>query len=139
MKSSNTITSLPPSPTDDRHGRMLKYTVAMGIRVVCLVLCFVFPLGWWTLLPILGAVFIPYYAVVLANVGHEQGGAVEAPGGVVELYRGAAEPAPEAPFRPRVVPDDVGPRSTDDPSPTAHDDGHGWPDDRDGRADGGAA
>ncbi|GAB2970844.1 DUF3099 domain-containing protein [Frigoribacterium salinisoli] len=111
MKAINPITSLPPSPTDDRHSRMVKYVVAMGIRVVCIVLCFVVPLGWWTLLPILGAVLIPYYAVVLANVGHEQGGAVESPGGQLEAYRGpaVASPAPEPRFRPTVVGDDEGP------------------------------
>lgn len=118
MKSSNTITSLPPSPADDRHGRMVKYSVAMGVRIVCLVLCFAFPVGWWTLLPILGAVLLPYYAVVLANVGHERGGDVEAPSGVVELYRGSASEADPtsrpAPFRPTVVGDDEGPRGDDD-------------------------
>jgi len=131
MKSSNTITSLPPSPADDRHGRMVKYSVAMGVRILCLVLCFAFPVGWWTLLPILGAVFLPYYAVVLANVGHERGGDVEAPSGVVELYRGTgseqaadAQDAP-APFRPTVVGDDEGPRwdatDADDPRRDATD------------------
>lgn len=103
MKASNTITSLPPSPTDDRHARMVKYLVAMGIRLVCIALCFVFPLGWWTLLPVIGAVVIPYIAVVFANVGHESGDAVESPGGI-EVYR-----EPQAPFRPTVVDDTQGP------------------------------
>ena len=114
MKASNTITSLPPSPTDDRHSRMVKYLVAMGIRLVCIALCFVFPLGWWTLLPVIGAVVIPYIAVVFANVGHEAGDAVESPGGI-EVYRET-----QAPFRPTVVDGDAGPTgpadaSADDP------------------------
>ena len=117
MKAINPITSLPPSPTDDRHSRMVKYVVAMGIRIVCIVLCFVFPLGWWTLIPVLGAVLIPYYAVVLANVGHEQGSAVESPGGQLEAYRAApaaAVPPPtEQRFRPTVVGDDAGPLGDD--------------------------
>ena len=112
MKASNTITSLPPSPTDDRHSRMVKYLVAMGIRLVCIALCFVFPLGWWTLLPIVGAVVIPYVAVVFANVGHESGDAVESPGGI-EVYR-----EPQAPFRPTVVDGDAGPAG---PAPAGYD------------------
>ena len=119
MKAINPITSLPPSPTDDRHSRMVKYVVAMGIRIVCIVLCFVFPLGWWTLIPVLGAVLIPYYAVVLANVGHEQGSVVESPGGQLEAYRAApAAAVPSSPaeprFRPTVVGDDVGPLGDDE-------------------------
>jgi len=124
MKTSQPITSLPPSPTDDRHSRMRRYLLATGIRIVCIALCFVIPLSWWTLLPVLGAVVIPYVAVVLANVGHESGQEVERPGGL-ELYRGpdpawqpeAEAPAPE-PVRPGVVDDDP-----DDDAPVAGADG----------------
>jgi len=45
---------------------MLKYSIAMGIRVVCIGLCLVTP-GWWLLIPAAGAVFLPYFAVVIAN------------------------------------------------------------------------
>jgi len=45
---------------------MLKYTIAMSIRVVCIGLCLVVP-GWWVLIPAMGAVFLPYIAVVIAN------------------------------------------------------------------------
>jgi hypothetical protein len=38
----------------------------MSIRVICLILC-VFVDGWWRLLFFCGAVFLPYFAVVLAN------------------------------------------------------------------------
>lgn len=100
---SNSITSLPPSPSDDRHSRMVKYAVAMGVRLVCLILCFVVPLGWWTVFPVIGAVVLPYFAVVLANVGHESGDAVTSPG-AVQVYR-----APDAtPFTPDPVPDGPG-------------------------------
>lgn len=49
---------------------MVKYAVAMGIRVVCLVLVFVVD-GWFKVLPVLGAVFLPWIAVVIAN-GNDQ-------------------------------------------------------------------
>lgn len=45
---------------------MLKYTIAMSVRVVCIALCLVLP-GWWALVPAMGAVFLPYFAVVIAN------------------------------------------------------------------------
>ncbi|BDZ50589.1 hypothetical protein GCM10025867_28300 [Frondihabitans sucicola] len=81
------ITTLPPSPDEERHGRMIRYSLAMLIRLICVILAFVIPFGWWTLLPAIGAVVLPYVAVVLANVGQE--GArrtVERPG-AVEVYR----------------------------------------------------
>jgi hypothetical protein len=45
---------------------MLKYSLAMGVRLVCIGACFFTP-GWWLLAPALGAVLLPYFAVVLAN------------------------------------------------------------------------
>ncbi|MBA8812913.1 DUF3099 domain-containing protein [Frigoribacterium faeni] len=94
LKTSQPITSLPPSPADDRHARMVRYLVAMGIRIVCIALCFIIPLGWWTLLPVAGAVLIPYFAVVLVNVGHDPGQDVERPG-TIEAYR-----TPDQPWSP---------------------------------------
>ena len=66
MKSEQSITSLPASPEDDRKRRMIQYTIAMSIRMVCVILCF-FAHGWWLLVPALGAIILPYFAVVLAN------------------------------------------------------------------------
>jgi hypothetical protein len=45
---------------------MLKYTVAMTIRVICIVVAF-FVEGWLMWLAFAGAIFLPYFAVVLAN------------------------------------------------------------------------
>lgn len=72
------ITSLPESPHDDQRRRFVRYTIAMSVRVVCVILCF-FVQGWWLLLFVLGAVFLPYIAVVIANVGARVGGDVERP------------------------------------------------------------
>ena len=66
MSKQQSITSLPRSPDDDRHSRMLRYSVTMGIRVVCIALC-LFVQGWWLLVCAIGAVVLPYIAVVLAN------------------------------------------------------------------------
>jgi len=48
---------------------MTKYFTMMTIRVVCFVLMvLVQPYGWYTWLFAIGAVFLPYVAVVVANV-----------------------------------------------------------------------
>ena len=112
QQSVSAITALPPSPQDDRRSRMTKYLIAMGIRVVCIILCF-FVHGWWLVLPALGAIVLPYLAVIFANVGNEPGGNVLRPGALVSVRQ---QP---------IVPDEAPPvnredaaRSDDDPRPT---------------------
>jgi len=79
------ITSLPESPDDDRRDRMVKYSIAMGVRMLCIAACFVVP-GWWMLLPAAGAVILPYIAVVAANtVASPRGREVERPGSIVRV------------------------------------------------------
>lgn len=61
---------------------MRQYSLAMGVRLLCVVLCF-FVRGWWLLIPALGAVFLPYFAVVIANnVGSGARGRVQRPGAI---------------------------------------------------------
>lgn len=92
----SSITSLPTAPDDDRHARMVRYAVLMGIRMVCFGLAIFVP-GWWKLLPILLAVFLPYFAVVVANVGNTGAGTVESPGGILPYVPPViAEDAPVA-------------------------------------------
>jgi hypothetical protein len=87
-------TSLPPSPDAERRSRMLKYTIAMSIRLVCFVAA-IFVWRWsplWALIPIVGAVALPYVAVVLANtVVQPRITPVERPGGLVPV----APPRPD--------------------------------------------
>jgi len=90
MNQPQSITSLPESPDAERHGRMVRYGIAMGIRVLCVIACF-FLHGWWLLIPVIGAIFLPYIAVVLANVGSRPGGAVERPGSIVRVERSQRE------------------------------------------------
>jgi hypothetical protein len=76
------ITELPLSPKQEQDARMRRYVIIMGVRVVCLVAC-LFVQGWWLLVPALGAVFLPFVAVVLANaVSQRGGGPVERPGAI---------------------------------------------------------
>ena len=84
------ITSLPPSPEEDRRRRMIKYSVAMGIRMVCIVLM-LFVTGWWLLVCAIGAIVLPYFAVVIATVqAAPTPPEVLRPGGL-EIYRGDAD------------------------------------------------
>jgi hypothetical protein len=66
MSSPHTVTSLQNAPELERRARMIKYTVAMGVRLACIGGCLLVS-GWWLLLPALGAIVLPYFAVVLAN------------------------------------------------------------------------
>lgn len=87
MKQPQSITTLAESPDDDRRRRMIRYLVAMTIRVVCIILC-LFVRGWWLLLPVAGAVLLPYVAVVLANVGsRDEAGSVLRPGALVPVTK----------------------------------------------------
>lgn len=65
------ITDARRSREDDQRDRMIKYSVAMTVRMVCLVLAFVVtgPLRW---VFIAGAVILPYVAVLIANASREQ-------------------------------------------------------------------
>ncbi|MFS4506070.1 DUF3099 domain-containing protein [Clavibacter sp. Sh2141] len=98
--SQQSVTSLPRSPQEDRHARMVKYTIAMTIRMVCILSC-LFLEGWWLAVAAIGAVVLPYFAVILANVGGNQGTAVERPGGVVVVSaRHSGFPPPAEPSAP---------------------------------------
>lgn len=66
MAQRQSATSLNISPDEERRSRMIKYTVAMSVRMVCIV-AGVFAQGWlmWVLFGL--AIFLPYFAVIVAN------------------------------------------------------------------------
>ncbi|WP_082462147.1 DUF3099 domain-containing protein [Agromyces sp. Leaf222] len=96
------ITSLPLSPEAERRSRMIKYSIAMAIRLLC-IFAMLFVQGWWLVVCAVGAIVLPYIAVVLANVsGPGLGGAVERPGTIVPVSgagsaTGSPTPDPAAP------------------------------------------
>jgi hypothetical protein len=82
---SQSITNLPLSPDEERRHRMIKYSVAMGIRVLCIISILFVP-GWWVIIPAIGAVFLPYFAVVIANVSTDpRKGEVQRPGNILPM------------------------------------------------------
>lgn len=74
---------------------MLKYVIMMGIRVACFVaMILVTPYGWYTWLFAAGAVFLPYIAVVVANVGQESRAAPAETVTLPALEQGEDKPSP---------------------------------------------
>ena len=60
--------------SEDIAFRERRYLVMMGIRVLCFlvtILLFVAHAGWFSAIPAVGAILIPYFAVVFANGGRE--------------------------------------------------------------------
>jgi hypothetical protein len=82
MAKSQSITSIPRSPQDDRHSRMVRYAVGMGIRVLCLI-SLVFLRGWFLVIPAIIAISAPMVLVVLANAVGVNKSIVERPGAIV--------------------------------------------------------
>lgn len=66
----HSITDAATAHSEDMHRRMMKYALAMGIRMVCLILIFVVD-GWFKLVMVAGAVFLPWIAVIIANGGDQ--------------------------------------------------------------------
>lgn len=62
----HSITDAAAAHSEDMRERMVKYAVAMGIRMVCIILIFVVD-GWLKIIAVAGAVFLPWIAVVIAN------------------------------------------------------------------------
>ncbi|WP_434620909.1 DUF3099 domain-containing protein [Arthrobacter sp. A5] len=64
------ITDARTAHSDDMRQRMFRYAVAMGIRLVCLFLIFILP-GWFKIIAVVGAVALPWFAVIIANGGSD--------------------------------------------------------------------
>jgi hypothetical protein len=101
------ITTLPPSPEAERRSRMIKYTIAMSIRVAC-IFAMLFAQGWWLVVCAVGAIFLPYVAVVLANVsGPTRSAEVLRPGGLVRSTPPTSGSVPGASGVPEPEPADA--------------------------------
>lgn len=71
----HSITDAPLRHSAEQHGRMVRYTVAMSIRVVCFILAAIVGAvwhSWWAAVFVLAAAVIPYIAVVDANAGGDR-------------------------------------------------------------------
>ena len=67
------ITDAQPSRNEELHHREVRYALMMGFRVVCLVVATVLVTShvpytkYWVPFLLVGAIVIPWFAVVLAN------------------------------------------------------------------------
>ncbi|RHA40508.1 DUF3099 domain-containing protein [Cellulomonas rhizosphaerae] len=69
------ITSAPEPLADDVARRQKRYLIQMGIRVLCFaaaVVTWAHIPRWASVILIVGAVVLPYIAVILANAGRER-------------------------------------------------------------------
>lgn len=64
------ITAAPASLIRDQAGRQRRYFYSMMVRTICFILAVILPspYRWFALV---GAVTLPYFAVVIANAGRE--------------------------------------------------------------------
>ena len=71
------ITGAPTALSEDLRGRTRRYLLSMGLRTVCFIGATVVsgPLRW---VLIVGAVLLPYLAVVFANAGRAARGSAPA-------------------------------------------------------------
>jgi hypothetical protein len=76
LDKAQSITTVGLSPELERKSRMVKYLIAMTIRVICIVSA-IFVEGWLMWLCFAGAIFLPYFAVVIANAQVSQAGTLD--------------------------------------------------------------
>ncbi len=60
------VTDAAPGHSEDLNSRIVRYAWMMSIRIVCFVLAVLTPSPWRWMFAV-GAVFLPYIAVVMAN------------------------------------------------------------------------
>jgi hypothetical protein len=98
------VTEARLSRSADIAYRERRYLVMMGIRLACFVIAvvlFVNGAGWLTAIPAVGAIIIPYFAVIFANGGREPNS-----GGGFQAY----EPRLPDRFTPAGPPDAAAPQ-----------------------------
>ncbi|MDQ2814131.1 MAG: DUF3099 domain-containing protein [Actinomycetota bacterium] len=101
--------------SDDISYRQRRYLLMMAIRALCFVIAVVLftnHFGWLAAIPAFGAIFIPYFAVVVANGGREPDntrGFMEYQPNVPATREQARAPQANEESSPRPVP----PRSSD--------------------------
>jgi Flp pilus assembly protein TadB len=64
------ITTAPPSRSEEHAGRVRQYTLVMATRVICFILAVVVQITWLRVVFIIGALVLPWVAVLAANQVH---------------------------------------------------------------------
>lgn len=115
---------VPLARSEDVARRRRIYTIQMAIRTACF-LALPFVPGWWKLVALVGAVVLPYVAVLMANdpdLETAPEDSMPSPAGPAAL---PAAPADEGPAHPLVIRYDEEGRLEDVPTPDPPDDEEG--------------
>jgi hypothetical protein len=64
------ITSAPVSRAQEFAGRRRQYTIVMSVRVICFILAVAIQVTWLRIFFIVGALVLPWVAVIAANQVH---------------------------------------------------------------------
>jgi Protein of unknown function (DUF3099) len=127
------VTQARPAKSADIGSRERRYLIMMTIRVACFLAAIVMVskgLGWFAAFPAVGAVVIPYFAVVFANGGREPtdtSGFREYEPRLPEHRPPAAAPPVRAHLADIVIPPAGGDRPASPPGPGGQPDPAGQP------------
>jgi len=66
------ITTASASRTEEIAARQRRYVISMSIRTVCFVAAILVGAGWLRWVFLVGALVLPYVAVVMANASHSK-------------------------------------------------------------------
>lgn len=66
------ITTARRSSAEDMRSRQWRYAISMGIRTVCFVAAVAVGPGWLRWVLVVAAVFLPLFAVVVANAENQK-------------------------------------------------------------------
>ena len=73
QESAQTVTAVPVSAAEDRAFRQRAYLISMSLRVVCFLSAVLLPAPMPVrIVLIAGAIFLPYFAVVVANAARRR-------------------------------------------------------------------
>ncbi|WP_010524496.1 DUF3099 domain-containing protein [Nesterenkonia sp. F] len=99
----HSLTDAPLRHSEEQHGRMVRYAISMGIRLVCFLAAVVVQ-NWMSWVFLAAAAVLPYIAVTVANAGtdryqhHRTAGDVEPVAGLEpgrrQVAAGAAQEVP---------------------------------------------
>ncbi len=90
---SYSVTSAGVNPAEDRAYRMRMYFIAMSLRVVCVGSLF-WVRGWWIVVPVIGSIALPWFAVMIGNAVQHGG---EVKHDLPEPYQLTGNPASQGP------------------------------------------
>ncbi|MBU6213043.1 MAG: DUF3099 domain-containing protein [Actinomycetales bacterium] len=73
QESAQTVTTVPVSAAEDRAFRQRAYLISMSLRVICFLAAVLLPAPMPVRIVLIsGAIFLPYFAVVVANAARRR-------------------------------------------------------------------